>query len=326
MPQITALFSSAGRRVALIEAFRADAASAGFSFRAIAVDATPEWSAACAVADRSFKVPLAESAEFVPAIERICAEEKVNLLIPTIDHELQSYANHSEAFAKRGIHVAIGSPELVRIARDKVHTADFFRGKGIAAPRSAAVAELLATAQDWRWPVVLKPIAGSGSAHVQLTANAEELALVASLRPDYIAQEHIAGREFTVHQFYDRDGVLRCSVPHWRKEIRAGEVTKAVTWRHPALMKLAEQMAAALPNPRGPICFQGILTDEGEPFLIDLNARFGGGFPLAHKAGAQFPLWLMQEALGQQATAHNEWQDGLAMLRWDSAVFQNAKP
>lgn len=307
-----------------METFRADAASAGFSFRAIAADASPEWSPACALADRAFKVPMADAPEFLPAIEKICVDEGANLVIPTIDHELQSYANHREEFANRGIHIAIGSPELIRIARDKVHTADFFRAKGIAAPRSAPVAELLAKTQDWRWPVVLKPIAGSGSAHVQLTANVDELALVARLRPDYIAQEHIAGREFTVNQFYDRDGRLCCSVPHWRKEVRSGEVTKAVTWRHPALLKLGEQMAAALPNPRGPICFQGILTDAGEPFLIDLNARFGGGFPLAHKAGAQFPLWLMQEALGQKTTAHNEWRDNLAMLRWDAAVFQNA--
>lgn len=320
MAEITVLFSSAGRRVALIDAFRADAKALGMELRAICVDADPEWSAACDLADESFKVPPANSPVFPNAILKICAEENVKLVIPTIDPELLPYSEAREDFAKRGVYVPIGSPELIAIARDKIRTAEFARNKKLPAPRTAPVGELLKSSKGWRYPIVLKPISGSGSAHVQYTANEEDLALVARLRPDYIAQEHIEGREFTVHQYYDRAGKLRCSVPHFRKEVRAGEVSKAVTEQHPALMQLSEELAAVLPGPRGVICFQAIVR-EGKPFVFDINARFGGGFPLAHYAQATFPKWLMQEALNLPPSANNNWWPGATMLRYDSAVF-----
>jgi carbamoyl-phosphate synthase large subunit len=55
--------------------------------------------------------------------------------------------------------------------------------------------------------------------------------------------------------------------------------------------------------------------------MIEINARFGGGFPLANRAGAKFPLWLLEQLMGKSSTVTNEWQDGMLMLRYDDAVF-----
>ena len=59
--------------------------------------------------------------------------------------------------------------------------------------------------------------------------------------------------------------------------------------------------------------------------VIEVNARFGGGFPLAREAGADFPRWLVEEVAGLPSTAREDgWQDGLVMLRYDAAVFVDA--
>ena len=55
--------------------------------------------------------------------------------------------------------------------------------------------------------------------------------------------------------------------------------------------------------------------------VFEINARFGGGFPLTHRAGARFTRWLLEEAAGLLSTAHNDWQEGVTMLRYDAAVF-----
>ena len=55
--------------------------------------------------------------------------------------------------------------------------------------------------------------------------------------------------------------------------------------------------------------------------VIEINARFGGGFPLANRAGAKFPLWMLESLLGRSSTASCKWEDNLLMLRYDSAVF-----
>jgi carbamoyl-phosphate synthase large subunit len=57
--------------------------------------------------------------------------------------------------------------------------------------------------------------------------------------------------------------------------------------------------------------------------VFEINARFGGGYPLAHQAGATFSQWLLEEVAGLPATANDRWQDGVLMLRYDSAVFSS---
>jgi carbamoyl-phosphate synthase large subunit len=61
---------------------------------------------------------------------------------------------------------------------------------------------------------------------------------------------------------------------------------------------------------------------DGAPALFEINARFGGGYPIAHHAGATFTKWLLEEAAGMPSSANNEWRSGVRMLRYDQAVFR----
>jgi carbamoyl-phosphate synthase large subunit len=56
--------------------------------------------------------------------------------------------------------------------------------------------------------------------------------------------------------------------------------------------------------------------------FIEINPRFGGGFPLSCEAGADYPRWLLEWALGLPSTACADgWRPDVAMLRYDDAVF-----
>src|ERR1051325_9703895 len=87
------------------------------------------------------------------------------------------------------------------------------------------------------------------------------------------------------------------------------------------LMELACGLAEALPGGYGPLDLQCFLTASGEVRVIEINARFGGGYPLAHRAGARFTDWLLQEIAGESLPYYGSWTDDLAMLRYDEAVF-----
>jgi carbamoyl-phosphate synthase large subunit len=55
---------------------------------------------------------------------------------------------------------------------------------------------------------------------------------------------------------------------------------------------------------------------------IEINPRFGGGYPLSYLAGANFPLWLIKEyLLKENIDWHNDWEDHLLMLRYDDEVL-----
>lgn len=320
-PQATVLLSSAGRRGELLQCFRADAARLGLPLRMLAADANPGLSAACQLADAAFRVPRCADDRFIPELLALCQRERVSLLVPTIDTELLPLAENRAAFAAIGTRVAVSPPEIVAIARDKLRTAEVFAGAGVEVPRTDRLAGLLAQPDGWRWPVILKPIGGSSSIGLQVARSVEEAASLGAARDDYLAQEQWLGREYTVNLFFDRAAKLIASVPHWRMETRGGEVSKGRTERLPALMAAAEKLAGVLPGGCGAMCFQAIVTSDGRVGVFELNARFGGGYPLAHRAGARFSQWLLEEVAELPSTARNDWTAGITMLRYDAAVF-----
>jgi carbamoyl-phosphate synthase large subunit len=322
--ECTILFSSAGRRVELIQCFRASAAALGIEARMIAVDLDPTMSAACHVADLALPVPRCDHPELVEVMVGICADHGVDLVIPTIDPELAVLSRAAGRFRAVGSRVAVSEPTIVDMARDKLRTARCLAGHGIPVPRSALAAEVLATPDDWTWPAFVKPRSGSSSIGIHLVSSPDQLA---ALEPagDQMIQELLRGEEYTVNLFFDGTGRMRCAIPHRRCEVRAGEVAKGLTTRHAGLERIAWLLGQALDGARAALCLQAIVDDAGAAAVFEINARFGGGYPLAHRAGAPFAQWLLEEVTGRHRSAHNDWQDGLLMLRYDAATFADGR-
>ena len=318
--ECTVLISSAGRRVELIRCFRDGAARIGIDLRVIAVDVDPAMSAACQVADLAIRVPRCDRAEFIEDLLAICTRLGVALVVPTIDPELEPLSAHAARFREIEVDLALAAPEVVRLARDKLRTAQFLASRGVPAPRSGRLEEVVADPGAWAWPLMIKPRAGSSSVGIRILRSPDQLVDLHGL-PEYLAQELLRGEEYTVNLFFDRAGRLRCAIPHQRCEVRAGEVAKGITRRHPELEALAWALGEALPGACGALCFQAMVDEAGRAVVFELNARFGGGYPLAHRAGAPFAQWLLEETTGRPLSAHNDWQDGVLMLRYDHAIF-----
>jgi len=314
------LITSAGRRVALMESIRADARSSGLAALICAADQNPGWSSACSLADHASPVPRCTDPAYVDVLLALCREHGVQLVIPTIDTELPVLAVARDRFEQVGARVAISAPEAVAIARDKLRTARVLGAAGVPTPATEGLEDVLAARAAIRFPAVLKHIDGSRSIGLHFADSLDAAAQLSLPAARYVAQERCVGPEYTVNCYVDRQGELRAAVPHRRIEVRDGEVSKGITERRADLTAIAHKIAAAIPGLRGPFCFQAILTPAG-PKVFEINARFGGGYPLAHAAGATFGKWLLEEALGLPCAANDEWQDGLLMLRYDAAVF-----
>lgn len=117
------LITSAGRRQALLESLRGDARRLRHPLRVLAADLAPELSAACASADAAFAVPPCSERRYVDALLAICQRERIQMIIPTIDGELQALADSAAAFAKAGSLPVVSLPDAVQVARDKARTA-----------------------------------------------------------------------------------------------------------------------------------------------------------------------------------------------------------
>jgi carbamoyl-phosphate synthase large subunit len=207
----------------------------------------------------------------------------------------------------------------VAVARDKALTARVLAAAGVPTPRTLSLAAYRENPETIPGPVIAKPVGGSSSVGLARGRGPADFAALPA--EGYLVQALWEGAEYTVNVFVDRQGALRCAVPHRRLEVRAGEVSKGRTERVPALEEAAKKIVAALPGAQGPLCFQAIVRESGECAVFEINARFGGGYPLAHQAGAQFSKWLLEETVGLPCTAHNDWKEGVTMLRYDAAVF-----
>jgi carbamoyl-phosphate synthase large subunit len=312
----TVLVSSAGRRVELLRGFRDALVAAGLDGRVLAADRS-WYSSAFHEADEGLLVPSCDEDAFVPAVLDLCEKHAVDLIVPTIDPELPVYAAACERFAGAGVTVAVSGPETVAIAADKVRTHAWLVEHGLPTVRQAGIDEV----RGWPFPVVVKPRFGSAGIGVAVVHDAAELG-VAAQGSEVVVQEVAPGHEYTIDVLVDRAGRCVSAVPRRRLEVRAGEVSKGVTVRSPALEDVATRLAEALPGAYGPLTVQVFAADDGSLAVIEVNARFGGGFPLAREAGADHLRWLVEEVAGLPSTADRRaWRPGLVMLRYDAAVF-----
>ena len=315
------LFTCAGRRVELIQAFIRAAHALDLKPEIHTADSEPWFAAAC-LAQRSHQVPLTHSPDYVPSLLNIARSERIDFVIPLIDLELQALSEAREQFAQSGCHVVISSPRVVRTCGDKLATYQFLCEHGIPTARTWLPDEVV-NRQEHTFPYFLKPRRGSASKGNHVIRDYADLKAFVPRVPDAIIQELLPGIEHTLDVYTGYDGRPRCVVPRRRVEVRGGEVTKALTVRHEGIIHTGVRVVEALGECVGLITIQLFLRPDGQMHVIEINPRFGGGVPLAIHAGADFPRWLLAEWLGQRPEIRlDEFRDGVMMLRYHQSFFK----
>ena len=317
MDTVNILFCSAGRRVSLLRHFRKVLEELKLSGRIIAVDAALD-APASQVADEHIQVPRIDDPAYIPALLDICQKQRVRLLISLIDTDLVLLSKHRESFEVAGVKLLLCDMATNEICADKFMTHQFFTDNQISTANvyldSDAVSE-----EDF--PLLIKPSKGSAGIGVTRIQDREELHFFRSHIKQPIVQELVEGEEFTLDVYVDFHGAVQCVVPRQRLEVRAGEVSKAVTVKDPQMMEQVKNVVEALPHAIGCITVQCFRQADGQLKFIEINPRFGGGFPLSLHAGADFPKWILQELCGIDSDASmSDWQDDLAMLRYDDEI------
>jgi carbamoyl-phosphate synthase large subunit len=315
---VSVLFTSAGRRVELLRAFRQAYRLLGLQGQIVALDVDP-LAPALQVADRPYVVPRLDSPDFIPTLVDICRRDRIDLVFPLIDPDIPVLAAHKAAIEAAGARVAVVPPQAAAIAADKWQTAQFFRSLDLPAPRSWLPEQIDSRAAAY--PLFVKPRHGSAAQHTFQVRNAEELAFFCRYVPDPIVQEWLPGPEITSDVICDLDGEVLGVVSRKRIEVRWGEVAKGVTVYDPAIAEACVRIARALPA-IGPITVQCMLKD-GVPHFTEINARMGGGLPLGIAAGADSPRWLLARAacIPIAIPPLGSYRTGLHLTRFDESFF-----
>lgn len=315
------LLTSVGRRVELLKAFRESMSRSNITGKIITTDLKRN-APASFLADAAELVPRIDHPDYIDRLLDICDQHQIDLLIPLIDTELHLLSLHEQRFRALGVTVLISSAAVNDICHSKNKTGLFFQTIGVKTPKIYQLDEV----NDQNFPLIIKPNKGSASVGVYQIKNRTELNFFVNYVEDPIIQELIIGEEYTIDVLVNFQGKVVSIVPRSRLETRAGETSKGTTAKNPALIAAAKYVVESLPGAIGCVTVQCFLQPDGEIIFIEINPRFGGGYPLAYRAGADFPLWLFQLCAGKNPqVAIDEWEDGLSMLRYDDAIFVKAE-
>ncbi len=309
------LISSAGKRVELLLEFQRELKQ--IHGAVFAVDSNPEMSPACRVADKSYSVAKVNFPEYIEQLLEICKANDVRLVIPTIDTELLILAQNRSLFSDCGIEIMVSEADFIATCRDKRKTMSLFDKLGIRNPNPR-------DKYNPQFPLFAKPYDGSLSKNIHILRSQEELTEEILNDPKLMFMEYIDKneyKEFTVDMYYGSDHYVKAIVPRERLEIRSGEVNKGIA-RKNYLVQYLKSCMDYMPGVRGCICIQLFYRESDNDVVgIEINPRFGGGYPLSYYAGANFPIWMIDEYIrGKSLNYTDEWQDNTIMLRYDSQV------
>jgi carbamoyl-phosphate synthase large subunit len=171
-------------------------------------------------------------------------------------------------------------------------------------------------------PVILKPIFGANSKGLMKVSYDEYLS--SPHTETHVAQRFIDGFEISVDAYFNKYSQMIDAVPRKRIEVQGGEVSRSITLSRNAygvadITKAIGEKIGLL----GPICAQYIIENNLNPFIMEINSRFGGGVILSLEAGFdQIQLlkdeWVYNKPCNPQL---HDWKPNFGMTRYFQEYF-----
>lgn len=311
------LFTCAGRRTYLLKYFKENMNEGG---KVVATDMQLS-APALQVADVKLQVPAVYDPKYVDITLQICKEQKIDVLLSLNDLELPILAENKAKFEAEGVKVIVSDPSVIDIAFDKYKTAQWVESLGLKSPKTYVRLEDAKHALETgelHFPLFMKPRWGSGSIGLASIADMEELDIyyhllmkqvkktilaTASVGDEYIMiQEKLTGNEFGLDVMNDLGGNNVAVSVKQKLAMRAGETDKAVTVDLPEVREIGHKIGTALKH-IGNLDVDVMQNEKGEYCVLELNPRFGGGFPFSYEAGVNLPKAIIEWVKGNKVDA-----------------------
>jgi len=308
------LFTSVGRRSYLIRYFKEALGKNGIIHAANSDPRSPAFN----FADEHVVTPIIYDGAYIEFLLEYCSRNDINAVIPLFDVDLPVLSANKTLFENIGVRVVVSNEDTVAVCNDKWLTYLFCIRNNIGTPKTYLdIDEALSDLKKGTlsFPLVIKPRWGMGSIAVFEADDIYELKvfyhkaekIIASsylkyetrdrLNEGVLIQEKICGQEYGMDIINDLDGCYYTTIVKKKYAMRSGETDCAETVDNMLLKNFGRDLSFALRHSAN-LDTDLFMVDEA-PYLIDMNARFGGGYPFSHLAGVNLPLaiirWLNNE-------------------------------
>ncbi len=313
------MLTSVGRRAYLVKYFREVLGGSG----QVHVCNSDDLTVAFQYADHSVISPLIYDEAYIPFLLNYCRENHVDILLSLFDIDLLMLARHKAAFAQIGTRVIVSDPELIEICNDKWKTYLFLKEHGFPVPKTYLSLQEVMGALDaglLHYPIIVKPRFGCGS--IAMSVAEDEMSLLyyfsrntravnrtylkfesAAVEDKIIFQEYLSGQEYGADVINDLQGRPVTAIVKKKLAMRAGETDIAETVEEPAIARELERLASLTGHIGNLDC--DVFLVEGKLVILEMNARFGGGYPFSHVAGCNLPKAIVDWCQGMDTDPEN---------------------
>lgn len=297
------LLTCVGRRNYLAKYFR-EAAGCDGLIVGVDRDMTAPALADC---DVTCEVPSIDAPDYIDVILGICQHHDIDMQVSLNDLELPIVARNKDKFKAIGVTPIVSDAALIDMCFDKYVSFEWLIDNGFETPHTVLDlddAKVAIDAKRLSFPLIVKPRWGSASTCVYTVNSVEEMELAYGLtqhqltrnllkgvsgadKKNIVIQQKVIGTEYGIDILNDLSGKNQQVLVKQKIAMRAGETDKACLVRSPVLEKLGADIGAKTAH-LGNLDCDAFLID-GIAYVLELNPRFGGGYPFTHMAGADYP-------------------------------------
>jgi carbamoyl-phosphate synthase large subunit len=314
------LLTCVGRRNYLVDYFKEALHPLGGKVHAFNSDSA---SAALWQADVAVLSPFAHDPGYPAFLENYCIQNDIKAVLSFMDVELSILAGLKEKFSQLGITIIVADPWVTAMAEDKWQTYEFLlKNHFPTIPQFLEVDLALNSIRTGatQFPLYVKPRWGMGSIAVFKAENEKDLVfyfgktkqllsgtfrlydMVKEEDGSVLIQGMFPGQEYGLDIINDLDGNHIITVVKRKLAMRSGETDKAIVVQNGPLEKLGAEIAALTRHPGN--LDVDVFWDGKEAYILELNPRFGGGYPFSHASGVNLPkaivAWLRNEPVDQK--------------------------
>lgn len=316
--EINILLTSVGRRGYLVKYFKEVLGDSGKVYVSNSSNISPAFN----YADESVITPLIYDEGYIDFLLEYCKAKNIKAIISLFDIDLPVLSNNKQRFNEYGIEIIVSRPEIIEICNDKWKTYQFLRDNGFDTTHTYI--NLEEAIKDLRngvikYPVIIKPRWGMGSISVMEAETKEELIIlykkaINNIKQSYLKyesannideailiQEKIKGQEHGLDIINDLNGNYQTTIVKEKYAMRAGETDCAKVISNNKLKQLGESIANKLHHIAN--MDMDVFLVEDKPYILEMNARFGGGYPFSHMSGVNLPKaiisWLKNEQVDE---------------------------
>lgn len=333
------LFTCAGRRNYLINYFKEALKGNGKVFATDMQLTAP----ALVDADVAIQVPAIYSEDYISSLLQIVKENNIDCVISLNDLELPILSAAKAEIEKLGAKVIVSNEEAINISFDKWETVKFLESVGLKSPKTFIDFEKAKEAiqnGELKFPLVIKPRWGSASIGIDFPEDIEELELAYKLQTirlkrtilaeaskediDHaiLIQEKIPGKEYGMDVLNNFEGCNVGTFVRQKLQMRSGETDKAISVIDERFEIVGKMIGENLKHIGNLDC--DVFEHNGELYVLELNPRFGGGYPFSHEAGVNTAAIYIEWLKGNNDISDFiKYKDGMMFSKCDRLLRVN---